>query len=151
MMWKTDQSAILLYWYADNNYETAITLMNPRCQLLVALRRLLIRWKKWKWSNGPKKVQAKIFFCRHSVQLPLYEKFPSQFLKMIYNWQHKKFINKMFVYIYILFRYSLIYQFDNGLVHTKLYLSILYTYRLYYWGLDSNIITKKYENKKYIH
>ena len=27
----------------DNNYETAITYMNPRCQLLVRCRQLLIR------------------------------------------------------------------------------------------------------------
>jgi len=47
----------------DNNYETAITYMNPRCKLLVRCRRPLIRWKKQKWSKQTqKRSQAKTPF-----------------------------------------------------------------------------------------
>ena len=72
MMWKTLPVRGLLYWYAINNYETAITYMNPRCQLLVRCRQLPIRWKKYKWSKQTqKRSQAQIFFCSFiKVQLP---------------------------------------------------------------------------------
>ena len=57
-------AALLLLIYCENNYETAVTFMNPRCQLLVRRRQLLIRWKKSKWAKRTKKgFQAKFPFC----------------------------------------------------------------------------------------
>ena len=51
----------------EKNYETAVTYMNQRCKLLVRWRQLLIRWKKYKWSNRPKKGSKPNFlFARSS-------------------------------------------------------------------------------------
>jgi len=56
----------------DNNHETAITYMNPRCKPLVRCRRSLVRGKKQNAQNRPPKgPKSKNFLCSFiKAQLP---------------------------------------------------------------------------------
>ena len=50
-----------------NNYETAVTYMNPRCQLLVRWRQLLIHWRNKNGQSRPKKgYKPNFLFARSS-------------------------------------------------------------------------------------